>query len=193
MVKHLWTSFRLLVAFTILTAGIYAAVVTGLAQTLFPVQANGSLIRLHGQVIGAHMIGQSFTSPKWFDSRPSAANYNAAASAASNYGPTNPALVKEVKGNLTTFLKENPGVKVPQVPSSMVESSDSGLDPDISPAAAYLQAPRIARVDHVPLSVVKGIIASHVHGRFLGMYGNSYVNVLELNLSLRTWMHQHHL
>ncbi len=192
MLKHLWTAARLLVIFIVLTAGVYSAVITGLAQTLFPAQANGSLVRIHGRIIGASMIGQSFTSPKWFDSRPSAANYNAAASAASNYGPTNPLLIKEVKTNLSAFLKETPGIKAEQVPPSMVESSDSGLDPDITPSAAYLQAPRVARVNHVPLSVVKQLIARHVHGRFLGMYGNPYVNVLKLNLALRSWIHRHH-
>lgn len=192
MIKHLSTALRLLVVFMILFAGIYSLAVTGVAQLAFPRQANGSLVRLHGQVIGSKLIGQSFTSAKWFDSRPSAASYNAAASAASNYGPTNPALVKEVKTNLTAFLKANPGVKASQVPPSMVESSDSGLDPDITPQAAYLQAPRVARVNHIPLSVVRGLIAAHIHGRFLGMYGNSYVNVLELNLSLLKWETTHH-
>ncbi len=192
MIKHLWTAVRLLAVFMVLTAGIYSALITGLAQTLFPTQANGSLIKVHGRVIGARMIGQNFTSPKWFDSRPSATNYDAEASAATNYGPTNPLLVKEVKTNLQTFLKDNPGVKASQVPPSMVESSDSGLDPDITPTAAYLQAPRVARVNGIPLSAVKKLIAQHVHGRFLGMYGNSYVNVLELNLALNSWTHQHH-
>ncbi len=192
MVKHLSTSIRLLVVFMVLLAGIYSLAVTGVAQLAFPFQANGSLVRLHGQVIGSKLIGQSFTSAKWFDSRPSAASYNAAASTASNYGPTNPALVKEVKTNLAAFLKANPGVKASQIPPSMVESSDSGLDPDITPKAAYLQAPRVARVNHIPLSVVNGLIKAHTHGRFLGMYGDPYVNVLELNLSLLHWETTHH-
>lgn len=192
MVKHLSTAIRLLVVFLVLLAGIYSLAVTGVAQLAFSSQANGSLIRLHGQVIGSRLIGQSFTSPKWFDSRPSAASYNAAASAASNYGPTNPALIKEVQTNLAAFLKENPGVKASQVPPSMVESSDSGLDPDITPAAAYLQAARVARVNHIPLSVVRHLIQARIHGRFLGMYGDPYVNVLELNLSLLKWENRHH-
>ncbi len=191
MVKHLSTAIRLLVVFLILIGGVYSALVTGVAQTLFPVQASGSLVRLHGKIIGARMIGQKFTGAQWFDSRPSATAYDAAASAATNYGPTNPALVKEVQTNLAAFLKANPGVKASQVPSSMVESSDSGLDPDITPTAAYVQAPRVARVNHIPLAVVKSLIAQHVHGRFLGLYGNAYVNVLELNLALMNWKGGH--
>lgn len=192
MIKHLGVSIRLLVVFMVLLAGIYSLIVTGVGQLVFPSQANGSLIRLHGRVIGARMVGQSFTSPQWFDSRPSAAGYDAAASAASNFGPTNPALIKEVKTNLAAFLKENPGVKAGQVPPAMVESSDSGLDPDITPQSAYLQAPRVARVDHVPLSTVRHLIAAHVRGRFLGMYGSPHVNVLELNLALLAWENHHH-
>lgn len=193
MIKHLWTGFRLLVVFMVMLAGLYSLVVTGVAQVVFPAQANGSLIRVHGRIIGARMIGQSFTSARWFDSRPSAAGYNAAASTATNFGPTNPALIKEVQANLAAFLKLNPGVKVSQIPSSMVESSDSGLDPDITPQAAYLQAPRVARVTRVPLRVVKRLIAHHLRGRFLGMYGNPHVNVLELNLSLLSWEQHHHV
>ena len=193
MIKHLGTAIRLLVIFTVLIAGVYSLAVTGLAQLLFPAQASGSLVRRHGQIIGARMIGQSFTGSRWFDSRPSAASYNAAASAASNYGSTNPALIKEVKTNLAAFLKDNPGVKVSQVPPSMVESSDSGLDPDITPAAAYLQAPRVARVNHMPLPAVRHIVAEHVRGRFLGLYGSPHVNVLEMNLSLLAWRQRHHV
>ncbi len=192
MVRNLGTSIRLLVIFMVLIAGVYSLLVTGLAQLLFPAQANGSLIYRHGQVIGARMIGQSFTGARWFDSRPSAASYNAAASVASNYGPTNPALIKEVKTNLAAFLKENPGVKASQVPPSMVESSDSGLDPNITPAAAYLQAPRVARVNHMSLAAVRHIVAEHERGRFLGLYGSPHVNVLAMNLSLLAWLNRHH-
>lgn len=192
MLRHISTASRLLLVFLVLLAGIYSLIVTGIGQLIFPVQANGSLVRLHGRIIGARMIGQSFTGAKWFDSRPSAAGYNAAASTASNYGPTNPALVKEVRANLAAFLKENPGVTARQVPPSMVESSDSGLDPDITPAAAYLQAPRVARVNGIPQRVVDRLIAAHIQGRFLGLYGSPNVNVLELNLALLQWKHQHH-
>ena len=192
MLRHISTASRLLVVFLVLLAGVYSLIVTGIGQLIFPVQADGSLVHWHGHVIGARMIGQSFTGPQWFDSRPSAAGYNAAASTASNYGPTNPALVKEVQTNLNAFLKANPGVTVSQVPASMVESSDSGLDPDITPTAAYLQAPRVARVNGLPRSVVVRLISQHIRGRFLGLYGDPYVNVLALNLSLVQWKQQHH-
>lgn len=189
MIKHLWTSIRMLVLLGILTVVVYAAVVTGISQLLFPYQASGSLVHYHGRVIGSKLIGQSFTSPKFFDGRPSAAGYNAAASTASNYGPTNPALVKEVQANMAYILKTNPGVKPSQVPVDLVESSDSGLDPDISVAAAYFQAPRVARLNGLPLSSVRHLVATHTAGRFLGMYGNSYVNVLEINLALLHLIH----
>ncbi len=179
----------MLVLLGILTVVVYAAVVTGISQLLFPYQANGSLVHYHGRVIGSKLIGQSFTSPKFFDGRPSAAGYNAAASTASNYGPTNPALIKEVQANMAYILKTNPGVKPSQVPVDLVESSDSGLDPDISVAAAYFQAPRVARLNGLPLSSVRHLVATHTVGRFLGMYGNSYVNVLEINLALLHLIH----
>lgn len=183
MARYLSTAARMLVASLVLIA-VYVLAVTGIGQAIFHRQANGSIVYYHGRAVGARMIGQSFTSPRFFDSRPSAAGYNAAASTPSNYGPTNPALIKEVRTNLAAFLKENPGVKTSQVPTSMVESSESGLDPDITPAAAYLEAPRVARVDHLPLGVVRSIIRTHIRGRFLGMYGSPRVNVLELNLAL---------
>lgn len=186
MLRHLWTAVRMLIVLTILTAGIYGAAVTGVAQAVFPYQANGSLVRYQGHVIGSALVGQAFTSPKFFDSRPSATSppYNAEASTASNYGPTNPALIQEVKTNLQTFLKSNPGVRPGQVPPAMVESSDSGLDPDITLTAAYLQAPRVARENGLSLSTVRHLIAVSARGRFLGLYGNPYVNVLKLNLAL---------
>ena len=190
MVKHLGTAIRMLVLLGVLIVGVYAAAVTGVAQLIFSYQANGSLVRYHGRVIGSKLIGQSFTSPKFFDGRPSAAGYNGAASTATNYGPTNPALVKEVKANLAYVLKMNPGVKPSQVPVDLVESSDSGLDPDISVAAAYLQAPRVARVNGLSLAEVRHLVATHTVGRWLGMYGDPYVNVLELNLALRHLIHQ---
>lgn len=188
MVRYLWTAVRMLVAAVVLIAG-YAAVETGLGQAFFHKQATGSIVYYHGHAIGAEMIGQRFTAARFFDSRPSAPGYNAAASTASNFGPTNPALMHEVRTNLAAFLKANPGVKANRVPPSMVESSDSGLDPDISPMAAYLQAPRVARVNHLALSVVRSIVRSHVRGRFLGMYGSPHVNVLMLNLALIRRIH----
>ena len=169
---------------------VYQAVVTGVAQVLMPYQANGSLIRHDGVVVGAGPIGQAFTARKFFWSRPSAAAYNAAASAASNFGPTNPALLKEVKANLAAFLKANPGVKPSQVPIDMVTSSDSGLDPDITVASAMIQVPRVAAANGLSASSVRALVVSQEVGRWLGLYGLPHVNVLRLNLALTKLAHQ---
>ncbi len=183
MIRHLWTATRMLILMVVLVL-VYQAVTTGLAQSLMPYQANGSLVRLHGRVVGAAPIGQTFNTAKFFWSRPSAASYNAAASAASNYGPTNPALLKEVRTNLAAFLKANPGVKPSQVPMDMVTSSDSGLDPDITVASAMIQVPRVAAANHLSVSAVRALVQSQEVGRWLGMYGLPHVNVLRLNVAL---------
>ena len=184
MIRHTWTAVRLFVLMAILAGFIYPAIVLGISQLTMAYQANGSLVHYDGRVVGAKMIGQSFTSPRFFHGRPSATDYNAAASAASNLGPSNPALVKEVKANLALVLKQNPGVRPSQVPMDLVTSSDSGLDPNISPQAAYLQVPRVARANGLPASLVRALVAHNIHGRFLGLYGEPRLNVLELNLAL---------
>jgi len=185
-VKVIWSALRLvLVSLVVLGLGYNLAIV-GIGQVVFPNQANGSLIKHNGQVVGSRLIGQQFSSARFFVGRPSATSppYNAASSSASNYGPTNPALLKEIRTNLAAILKANPGVKASQVPPDLVESSGSGLDPDISPAAAYLQVPRVAKANHLSTNTVQNLVASHVTGRFLGIYGAPHVNVLELNLAL---------
>ena len=189
MIRHLWTGTRMLLIMIVLVL-VYQVVVTGLAQVLLPYQANGSLIRHNGVVVGAGPIGQAFTAKKFFWSRPSAASYNGAASAASNYGPTNPALLKEVKTNLAAFLKANPGVKPSQVPIDMVTSSDSGLDPDITVASAMVQVPRVAAANGLSASSVRALVVSQEVGRWLGLYGLPHVNVLRLNLALVKLAHQ---
>ncbi|MHB2023322.1 MAG: potassium-transporting ATPase subunit KdpC, partial [Mycobacteriales bacterium] len=179
-----------LIALVVLGLG-YNLLLVGIGQAFFSAQANGSLVKYHGRVVGSRLIGQQFSSARFFQGRPSATSpsYNAAASSASNYGPTNPALLTEIKTNLAAVLKANPGVKADQVPPDLVESSGSGLDPDISPAAAYLQVPRVAKANHLPVATVRALVASHVRGRFLGIYGAPYVNVLELNLALAELAH----
>ena len=189
MIRHLWTATKMLLIMIVLVV-VYQAVVTGVAQVLMPYQANGSLIRHDGVVVGAGPIGQAFTARKFFWSRPSAAAYNAAASAASNFGPTNPALLKEVKANLAAFLKANPGVKPSQVPIDMVTSSDSGLDPDITVASAMIQVPRVAAANGLSASSVRALVVSQEVGRWLGLYGLPHVNVLRLNLALTKLAHQ---
>ncbi|KJE76534.1 potassium-transporting ATPase subunit KdpC [Ferrimicrobium acidiphilum] len=185
-VKVIWSALRLILLSVIVLGLGYNLAIVGIGQVVFPNQANGSLIKHNGRVVGSRLIGQQFSYARFFEGRPSATSppYNAAASAASNFGPTNPALLKEIRTNLAAVLKANPGVKASQVPPSLVESSASGLDPDISPAAAYLQVPRVARANHLSASAVHNLVASHIKGRFLGIYGAPYVNVLELNLAL---------
>ncbi len=184
--KVIWSAVRMVALFVIVLGLGYNLLMVGIGEAAFPGQANGSLVTYHGRVVGSRLIGQQFSAPRFFEGRPSATTppYNAASSAASNYGPTNPALLKEIRTNLSRVLRENPGIKASQVPPDLVESSASGLDPDISPAAAYLQVPRIARVDRLPVSEVRALVARHVAGRFLGLYGAPHVNVLELNLAL---------
>lgn len=185
--RVLWTSLRLVLAsFVVLGLGYNLAMV-GFGEAVFPHQANGSLVKVHGRVVGSQLIGEQWTAARFFQGRPSATSpkpYNGAASASSNYGPTNPALLKEIRTNLAAVLKANPGVKASQVPPSLVESSGSGLDPDISPAAAYLQVPRVARANHLPVGVVRALVGKSISGRFIGIYGAPHVNVLELNLAL---------
>lgn len=186
-VRVLWAALKLVVLAVVVLGLGYNLAMVGLGAVAFPSQANGSLVTYHGRVIGSRLIGQEFTAPRFFEGRPSATSptpYNAAASASSNYGPTNPLLLKEVRANLAAVLTENPGTKASQVPPGLVESSGSGLDPDISPAAAYFQAPRVARVNHLPLAAVRTLIASHIRPRFVGIYGDPQVNVLELNIAL---------
>ncbi len=184
--KVIWSALRLVLLFVVVLGLGYNLLIVAIGQAAFSGQANGSMVKYNGRVVGSRLIGQQFTSARFFEGRPSATSppYNAASSAASNYGPTNPALLQEIRTNLATVLKENPGVKATQVPPGLVESSASGLDPDISPAAAYLQVPRVAKANHLPVGTVRNLVAQHVSGRFLGIYGAPYVNVLELNLAL---------
>ena len=184
--KVIWSATRMVLLFVVVLGLGYNLLMVGIGEGLMPGRANGSLITENGHVIGSKLIGQQFSAARFFEGRPSATTppYNAASSAASNYGPTNPALLKEIRTNLAQVLKENPGVKASQVPPDLVESSASGLDPDISPAAAYLQVPRVARANHLPAGQGRALVAQHVSGRFLGLYGAPHVNVLELNLAL---------
>lgn len=169
---------------TLLLGGIYPLAVTGLAQWLFPAQANGSLLRVDGKVIGSHLIGQSFSSPVYFHSRPSAAGptgYNPIDSGGSNLGPTNRLLIEKVEKRARKLRAENPGVPIPV---DLVTGSASGLDPDISPAAAEFQAPRVARARGVSLARILALVRQHTRGRTFGFLGEPRVNVLDLNLAL---------
>ena len=184
----LWSGFRLVLVMTVVLGLGYNIAMVGISQAIFPHQAAGSLVVRNGTVVGSRLIGQQFTSARFFQGRPSATTppYNAAASGATNYGPTNPALIKEVKTNLAAVEKANPGVASTAIPPDLVESSASGLDPDISPQAALLQVARVAQANHLSTTVVRRLVESHVRGRFLGLYGAPHVNVLDLNLALAT-------
>jgi K+-transporting ATPase ATPase C chain len=176
----------LLILFTILTGLVYPAVVTGIAQLAMPYQANGSLIVSGGKPIGSELIGQPFTDPKHFWSRPSATSpypYNASSSSGSNQGPTNPALIDAVKDRIKALQDADPANQAP-VPVDLVTASGSGLDPHISPAAAEYQVARVAKARGVAPDRVRALVAQHTQRRQLGFLGEPVVNVLQLNLAL---------
>ena len=186
MLKELKPALLVLALMTVLTGVIYPLVVTGIAHGVFPDQANGSLIKQDGKVVGSELIGQPFTDPKYFWSRPSATgpiSDNAGASSGSNLGPTNPALEEAVKARIVALKASDPTNAAP-IPVDLVTASGSGLDPHISPAAALWQAPRVARLRGLSEAEVTRLVDAHTEGRQLGLLGEPRVNVLALNLAL---------
>ena len=183
MKKQLMVAVLFTLVTTVIFGVAYPLVVTGLSQWLFPKQANGSLIVKNGQVVGSRLIGQSFSGEKYFHPRPSAAGsgYDPLSSGGSNLGPTNQALVTRVEQDVAKMQQENPGVPIP---ADLVTASGSGLDPDISPASAEFQVPRVAKARGVSPEEVRRIVARHTQGRQLGIMGEAHVNVLELNMDL---------
>lgn len=183
MKKNFMISIWMTIFTTILLGLIYPFVVTGLAQMIFPSQANGELITVNGKVVGSHLIGQPFSSPGYFRSRPSAAGngYDASNSGGSNLGPTNKMLIDRVNGDVQKLQAENPNMPVPM---DLITTSGSGLDPHISPQGAAFQAPRVAKERGMSEADVNALIAKHTEGRQLGFLGEPRVNVLELNLDL---------
>jgi potassium-transporting ATPase KdpC subunit len=183
--KNLLTAILMTIVTTILLGLVYPLVVTGLAQVIFPDQANGQLIRgSDGTIVGSRLIGQPFSSPGYFRSRPSAAGasgYDAGASSGSNLGPTNQKLIDRVKADVEKLQAENPGKPVP---IDLVTTSASGLDPHVSLAAADFQLPRVARERGISEDELRSIVAAHTEGRQFGFLGEPRVNVLELNLDL---------
>lgn len=184
--KTLYQSVVMTLLLTILFGLVYPLAITGLAQAVFPWQANGSLIYDNGKLAGSKLIGQPFDDPKYFWGRLSATSpqaYNAAASGATNYGPTNQALIDQVKQRMADLRAADPGNTAP-IPVDLVTASASGLDPHISPAAALYQAPRVARVRKLPVDTVLQAVRRHTEGRQFGILGEPRVNVLELNRDL---------
>ena len=180
------SSFVILAFFTFLTGLVYPMAVTGIAQLIFPYQANGSLVKQGGQVIGSELIGQSFTEPKYFWGRPSATvpfPYNAAASSGSNQGTTNPALEQAVQARIETLQSADPG-NVSPIPIDLVTASASGLDPHISIDAAIYQLPRVARERGLTEELVQHLVKQNTEGRQFGFLGEPRVNVFKLNLAL---------
>src|ERR1700730_16411417 len=196
MLQHIRPAIVLIVVFTILTGVIYPYAIWAVGAVIFPDRAGGSLVkRADGTVVGSSLIGQVFTSDKYFHGRPSATNtpdpndstktvpvpYNAANSGGSNLGPSNKALIDRVQGDIDTLKKENPNAPVPQ---DLVTTSASGLDPNISPEAALFQAPRIAKARNLPEDRVRQLVVDNTEGRLFGLLGEPRVNVLQLNLAL---------
>ncbi|HVO32650.1 MAG TPA: potassium-transporting ATPase subunit KdpC [Elusimicrobiota bacterium] len=186
MYKQIRIAIVSTLAITIVYGLAYPVAFTGLAQALFPRQANGSLLYHGGKAVGSHLIGQPFDDPKYFWSRLSATSpmpYNAANSSGSNLGPTNPALMKAVQDRIDALHKADPGNNDP-IPVDLATASGSGLDPHISPAAAQYQLKRVAQVRHLPEADVQEMVQRHTEGRWLGLIGEPAVNVLDLNLEL---------
>ena len=183
MKKELILALKFTLVTTVVFGLLYPLAMTGLGKLIFPKQAAGSLIEKDGRVIGSRLIGQTFTADKYFHSRPSAAGagYDATASGASNLAPTNQALVDRVKGDVAKLQQENPGAPIPV---DLVTASGSGLDPEISPAAAEFQVPRVAKARGMGVAEVRATVARHTVGRTLSIFGEPRVNVLELNLDL---------
>jgi potassium-transporting ATPase KdpC subunit len=183
MKKYVWPSLKLSLVFIILCAVLYPLLIAGVAK-LAPGRGKGETVMVNGKVVGYANIGQKFTDDKYFWSRPSAVDYNAAGSAGSNKGPSNPDYLKQVQDRIDSFLVHNPSVKKEEIPAELVTASGSGLDPDLSPAGAKVQVKRIAAVRKLDEEQILFLIDKQTEGPLLGMFGPAKVNVLKLNIEL---------
>jgi K+-transporting ATPase ATPase C chain len=182
-----WVACKMTIVLTLLTGILYPIAIVGLAHLLLPKQAEGSLIARDGRVIGSALLGQNFASPAYFHPRPSAAGdkgYDAANSSGSNLGPTNKTLIDTVRARVSTLREHEPGINHGDIPVDLVTSSGSGLDPEITPAAAEIQVARVAKARGLTEDAVRSMIRTHTRGRVLGILGEPGVNVLQLNLAL---------
>ena len=189
-VKHLGTSVIFTVVTVIAFGLIYPLVMTGIAQLLFPYQANGSIVYVNGKPVGSAIIGQLWTKPQYFQGRPSAAGkgYDPTSTGATNLGPSSKKLIDSTKATIAALKKANPDATLP-VPMDLVTSSASGIDPDISPDGAYYQAPRVAKARNIPVATVNALIARMIAPRTFGFLGEPRVNVLQLNVARRPNLH----
>lgn len=183
MKKYIWPSLKLTLVFIVICSVLYPLLIAGIAK-LSPGGGKGETVSVNGKVVGYANIGQKFTEDKYFWSRPSAVDYNAAGSAGSNKGPSNPDYLKLVQDRIDTFLVHNPGVKKEEIPAELVTASGSGLDPDLSPAGAKIQAKRIAAVRNLDEAIIIRLIDNQTEKPALGMFGPAKVNVLKLNIAL---------
>lgn len=181
--KNFLISIKLTLVLIVLCALVFPVLIAMISK-LAPGGGKGETVMAHGRVVGYAKIGQKFTADKYFWGRPSAVDYNAAGSAGSNKGPSNPDYLKTVQDRIDSFLVHNPGVKKEEIPAEMVTASGSGLDPDISPASAFIQVKRVAAVRGISADNVKKLVDEHIDKPFLGLFGPSKINVLKLNIAL---------
>jgi len=184
---RLWIAVKMTIVLTLLTGIAYPVVMVGFAHLFFPTQANGSLIVRDGKVVGSSLLGQNFSSGRYFHGRPSAAGdtgYDAANSSGSNLGPTNKTLIETVRSRASTLREHEPGINHGQIPVDLVTASGSGLDPEITPAATEIQVPRVAKARNLPEGRVRQLVTDNTEGRLGGLLGEPRVNVLALNLAL---------
>lgn len=183
MKQHILPALRLTLICIVVFVGLYTLLILGIAQAS-PNNGKGETIAVNNKVVGYKIEGQSFTADNYFNSRPSAVSYNAAGSGGSNKGPSNPDYLKQVQDRVDSFLVHNPGVKKEDIPSEIVTASGSGLDPDISPTAAYIQVARVAKARNISEEKIKGLIANQTEKPLLGLLGTEKINILQLNIKL---------